>query len=248
MLKVRSMRMGLLVILTFLLVMTGVPSRSRRWIISHCVRMREKPSKTSISHTHSAPRSFHKTPKRAETQIPHNRNRKTLRTRWHATYYLSSKRAGRSMLPDPTKRNINPLLFQTGIRTVKKVVLTLAIHHKNVTMAKVARASITVRTGLVALCTQLSQTAAHHRSANQRAKATPDKDSSSQELERPPEHYQGFIRGAIAFHAPASSGQHRSPLCGPIAGAMSTTHTNKNMRNLWGTRPTLCGTIPFEPN
>ena len=53
-----------------------------------------------------------------------------------------------SMLPDPTERNINPLLFQTGIRTVKKLVLTLAIHDKNVTMAKVARASITVRTGL----------------------------------------------------------------------------------------------------
>ena len=52
------------------------------------------------------------------------------------------------MLPDPTERNINPLLFQTGIRTVKKLVLTLAIHNKNVTMAKVARTSITVRTGL----------------------------------------------------------------------------------------------------
>ena len=52
------------------------------------------------------------------------------------------------MLPDPTKRNVNPLLFQTGIRTVKKLVLTLAIHDKDVTMAKVARASITVQTGL----------------------------------------------------------------------------------------------------
>ena len=52
------------------------------------------------------------------------------------------------MLPDPTERNVNPLLFQTGIRAVKKLVLTLAIHGKNVTMAKVARASITVQTGL----------------------------------------------------------------------------------------------------
>ena len=33
------------------------------------------------------------------------------------------------MLPDPTERNINPLLFQTGIRTVKKLVLTLAPFH-----------------------------------------------------------------------------------------------------------------------
>ena len=52
------------------------------------------------------------------------------------------------MLPDPTERNVNPLLFQTGIRTVKKLVLTLAIHDKNVTMAKVAGATITVQTGL----------------------------------------------------------------------------------------------------
>ena len=52
------------------------------------------------------------------------------------------------MLPDPTERNIDPLLFQSGIRTVKKLVLTLAIHDKNVTMAKVARANITVQTGL----------------------------------------------------------------------------------------------------
>ena len=51
------------------------------------------------------------------------------------------------MLFDPTERHVDPLLFQTGIRTVKKLVLTLAIHDKNVTMAKVARVNITVRTG-----------------------------------------------------------------------------------------------------
>ena len=49
---------------------------------------------------------------------------------------------------DPTERNVNPLLFQTGIRTVKKLVLTLAIHDKNVTMANTARANFTVPTGL----------------------------------------------------------------------------------------------------
>ena len=43
--------------------------------------------------------------------------------------------------------NVKPLLFQTGIRTVKKLVLTLAIHDKNV-MTKTARANFTVRTGL----------------------------------------------------------------------------------------------------
>ena len=52
------------------------------------------------------------------------------------------------MMPDPTERNIDPLLFQTEIRTAKKLVLTLAIHDKNVTMAKVARVNITVWTGL----------------------------------------------------------------------------------------------------
>ena len=46
------------------------------------------------------------------------------------------------MLFDPTERDVNPLLIQTGIRTVKKLVLALAIHDKNVITAKVARASI----------------------------------------------------------------------------------------------------------
>ena len=50
------------------------------------------------------------------------------------------------MLPDPTELNVNPLLFQARIRTVKKLVLTLAIHDKNVTMAKTAQVSFTVPT------------------------------------------------------------------------------------------------------
>ena len=52
------------------------------------------------------------------------------------------------MLSDPTERNVNPFLFRTRIRTVKKLVQTLAIHDKNVTMAKTAQASITARTRL----------------------------------------------------------------------------------------------------
>ena len=52
------------------------------------------------------------------------------------------------MLPDPTERNVNPLLFQTGIHTVKELVLTLTIHDKNDTVTKTARAYFTVRTGL----------------------------------------------------------------------------------------------------
>ena len=51
------------------------------------------------------------------------------------------------MLFDPTKRNVDPFLFPTGIRTMKKLVLTSAIHDKNVTMAKTAQVSFTVRTG-----------------------------------------------------------------------------------------------------
>ena len=52
------------------------------------------------------------------------------------------------MLPDPTERNVYPLLIQTGIGTVKELVLILAIHDKNVTMIKTARANFTVRTRL----------------------------------------------------------------------------------------------------
>ena len=52
------------------------------------------------------------------------------------------------MLPDPTERDVNPLLFQTVNRTVKELVLTMAIHDKNVTMAKTAQATFTLRTRL----------------------------------------------------------------------------------------------------
>ena len=36
------------------------------------------------------------------------------------------------MLFDPTERNVNPFLFPTRVRTVKKLVLALAIHDKDV--------------------------------------------------------------------------------------------------------------------
>ena len=52
------------------------------------------------------------------------------------------------MLFDPTERNVDPFLFPTGIRTMKKLVLTSAIHDKNVTMAETAQVSFIVRTGL----------------------------------------------------------------------------------------------------
>ena len=51
------------------------------------------------------------------------------------------------MLFDPTVRNVNPFLIRTGIRTMRKLVLALAIHDKDVTMAKPARVSLIARTG-----------------------------------------------------------------------------------------------------
>ena len=51
------------------------------------------------------------------------------------------------MLLDPTERNVDPFLFPTGIRTMKKLVLTSGIHDKNVTMAETAQVSLIIRTG-----------------------------------------------------------------------------------------------------
>ena len=52
------------------------------------------------------------------------------------------------MLFDPTERNVNPILFPTRARPMKKLVLALTIHDKNVTMVKPARAILIGRTGL----------------------------------------------------------------------------------------------------
>ena len=50
------------------------------------------------------------------------------------------------MLFDPTERNVDPFLFPTRIRTMKKLVLTSAIHDKYV-MAETAQVSFNIRTG-----------------------------------------------------------------------------------------------------
>ena len=52
------------------------------------------------------------------------------------------------MLFDPLERNVYPFLFATGIRMMKELVLALAIHDKNVTMAKTAQVAIIIRTVL----------------------------------------------------------------------------------------------------
>ena len=52
------------------------------------------------------------------------------------------------MLFDPPVRNVNPFLIRTRIRTMRKLVLALTIHDKDVTMAKPARVTLIARTGL----------------------------------------------------------------------------------------------------
>ena len=52
------------------------------------------------------------------------------------------------MLFDPTERDVNPILFPTRVRPMKELVLILAIHDKNVTMAKAAQVSFIVLTRL----------------------------------------------------------------------------------------------------
>ena len=47
-----------------------------------------------------------------------------------------------------TERNVHPFLFPARIRTMKELVLALAIHDKNVTMAKPAQVAFIIRTGL----------------------------------------------------------------------------------------------------
>ena len=115
------------------------------------------------------------------------------------------------MLFDPTERNVNPLLFQTGIRTVKELVLALAIHDQNVTMTNTARVNFTVRTKETMSFGSLHSP--NSGSLSLCAKTVPGKGSGWQ-----PSAHLGFIRGAIGLHTPASSGQQRPPVCDPTAG------------------------------
>ena len=52
------------------------------------------------------------------------------------------------MLFDPSERDVDPFLFPARIRTMKELILALAIHDKNVTMAKPAQVAFIIRTGL----------------------------------------------------------------------------------------------------
>ena len=91
------------------------------------------------------------------------------------------------MLPDPTERNVNRLLFQTEIRTVKKLVLTLDIHDKNVTMAKPARVSFTVRTGLALPFEERLGTEAHRHNEPRIPTLSKQRLIIAQECDSPPQ-------------------------------------------------------------
>ena len=110
---------------------------------------------------------------------------------------------------------------------MKELILTLAIHDKNVTMAKRDEVSFIVRTGLTPPSEKCRATKTHRNNefgittfSKQRfvvALPTHTRFPSPVKVQvRGGRH--GFITGAIALHTPASSGQHRSPVCGPIAG------------------------------
>ena len=52
------------------------------------------------------------------------------------------------MMFDPTERNVEPFLFPARIHTIQELVLALAIHDKDVTMAKPTQVAFIIRTGL----------------------------------------------------------------------------------------------------
>ena len=115
---------------------------------------------------------------------------------------------------------------------MKELVLALAIHDKDVTMVKPARVTFTRRTGLTPPPEKCKGTKTHRN--NELGFPTLSKQRSiiaaPSYMRRPspikvqvrgsrhfPSAHQGFIRGAIALHNLSSSGQHRSPDCGPTA-------------------------------
>ena len=116
------------------------------------------------------------------------------------------------MLFDPTERNVDPFLFPTRIRTMKKLVLTSAIHDKNVTMAETAQdRRLHLKTAEPPRLTETMSLASPD---------SPNRGSSSRfaAVGTSPSAHQGFIRGVMALHTPSSNGQHRRPVCGPISG------------------------------
>ena len=129
------------------------------------------------------------------------------------------------MLFDPTIRSVSPFLIRTRIRTMRKLVLALTIHDKNVTTARPARVSLIATTGrtlpfegrLGSKAHCALQTAVHHRCAIPHAETFPDRRFRFAAVGTSPSTHHGFHGRAIALHNRVSSGQHRFPDCGPTA-------------------------------
>ena len=97
---------------------------------------------------HKTLRRNQKTQKAPSDTFPIPGTDEPLRTRWQTTCYPCLKQRTRgNMLFDPTERNVNPILFPTRTRPMKKLVLTSAIHDKYVTMAETPQVSFIIRTG-----------------------------------------------------------------------------------------------------
>ena len=141
---------------------------------------------------------------------------RTLATTCHP---CAQKGTGSNMLFDPPERNVNPLLHQARIRTMKELVLALTIHDQKITMVKPARISFSVRTKR-ARAPKLIETMSFGspRSPNSGSLSLCQATRENRHQQRfrfaavrkTPSAHQGFIRGATALPKPVSSGQHRS--------------------------------------
>ena len=157
------------------------------------------------------------------------------------------------MLFNPTECNINPILFPARVRPMNELVLALTIHDKYVTIAKAAKVSFIVRTGLTPPSEKCGATKTHGNNelgitvlSKQRfVVAMPTNTRFPSPVKVLPSAHQGFIRGAIALHKPASSGQHRFQVCGLIAGALPV-RIRTSTRGTTGDRPCcVVRSLPF---
>ena len=148
------------------------------------------------------------------------------------------------MMFDPTEPNVDPFLFTARIRTMQQLVLALAIHDKNVTMAKTAQVSFIIRTGLTSPSedrrasqthrnnefgiTALLQSAVRHRGANPHTSSIPDKGSGSRQSAPLPQH-------TILTQFPAAT---REEKYSPLGGHQGTTIRQTELFSATVTSPT----------
>ena len=166
------------------------------------------------------------------------------------------------MLFDPTERNVDPFLFPTRIRTMKKLVLTSAIHDKYVTMAETAQVSFIIRTGPTPPSEKCRAAKTHRNDelgftvlSKQRfvvAMPTNTRFPSPVKVQvrgcwhlllRTPRLHQECDGPPHTFKQwPASPSS-----VWPYSGALPHTNMNRCTRNHRGP-PTLCGTTPSLSN